>query len=70
LRHGTCLWTTSGIVFKLLILKAFIFHFCPIGTGMTRKNPFKIKDLGLHLTPALYCGIIVFEIDEDYDVTY
>jgi len=69
LRHGTYLWTTSGIVFKLLILKAFIFHFCPNGLGMSRKNPFKIKDLGVHLTPALYCGIIVFEI-EDYDVTY
>jgi len=69
LRHGTCLWTTSGIMFKLLILKAFIFHFCPILVRMSRKNPFKIKDLGLHLTPALYCGIIVFEI-EDYDVTY
>ena len=56
-------------MFKLLILKAFIFHFCPILVGMSRKNPFKIKDLGLHLTPALYCGIMMFEI-EDYDVTY
>jgi len=56
-------------MFKLLILKAFIFHFCPNGTGMSRKNPFKIKDLGVHLTPALYCGIMMFEI-EDYDVTY
>ena len=54
---------------KLLILKAFIFHFCPNGTGMSRKNPFKIKDLGVHLTPALYCGIIVFEIEDTY-VTY
>ena len=69
MRHGTYLWTTSGIMFKLLILKAFIFHFCPLWTGMSRKNPFKIKDLGLHLTLALYCGIMMFEI-EDYDVTY
>ncbi len=69
MRHGTYLWTTSGIMVKLLILKAFILGFCPIGTGIRRKNPFKIKDLGVNLTPALYCGIIVFEI-EDYDVTY
>ena len=69
MRHGTYLWTTSGIMVKLLILKAFIFHFCPNGTGMSRKNPFKIKDLGVHLTPALYCGIIVFEIEDTY-VTY
>ena len=68
MRHGTYLWTTSGIVFKLLILKAFILGFCPDWTGIRRKNPFKIKDLGVNLTPALYCGIIVFEID--YDVTY
>ena len=54
---------------KLLILKAFIFHFCPILVGMAQKNPFKIKDLGVHLTPALYCGIIVFEIEDTY-VTY
>ena len=69
MRHRTYLWTTSGIVFKLLILKAFIFHFCPLWAGMSEKNPFKIKDLGVHLTPALYCGIIVFEIEDTY-VTY
>ena len=69
MRHGIYLWTTSGIVYKLLIIKAFILGFCPFGTGMSRKNPFKIKDLGVHLTPALYCGIIVFEIEDTY-VTY
>ncbi len=69
MRHTTYLWTTSGIVYKLLIIKAFILGFCPIWIGMSLKNPFIIKDLGVNLTPALYCGIMMFEI-EDYDVTY
>ena len=68
MRHGIYLWTTSGIVCKLLILKAFILGFCPILVGMSRKNPFKIKDLGQYLTPAGIVCIMVVEIDDYYDI--
>ena len=68
MRHGIYLWTTSGIVFKLLILKAFILHFCPDWVGMSRKNPFKIKDLGYHLTSAGIVCIMVVEIEDYYDI--
>ncbi len=50
-------------MFKLLILKAFILGFCPIWAGMTRKNPFKIKDLGLNLTSAGIVCIMMVEIE-------